>query len=1149
MPPPPPTMHLTTPIPRPAYPPPQQQQQHQQQQHVQSHSQPPERYPPPPPPAMPLQANNGLPPQQQQQQQHDPPPKIPPNQIPRPPLFTRGGSHGPSGAACLVYTASNNNNTNSNKNSSTDTGHMSGSPRGGDSSMVDVPPAADSRFVVLDRGNANPRLLRSTLSRIPVDRATLQNCCMGQDPVPLLSLLCSPLAIASQDSFLYNDDDDNDDDNDDNDTIPPPSARNDPEAIPVISGESSSSSSSSAIVSPIRCHSCMAYLNPYCTWQDDGSGNHGGTLGWLHPSSSATHFICNFCQTRTSVSSSLSSFTAANHHTSMGGLHDHSKKSSAAPQQEDYNYDTMQILAQLRLSTMARQFGTVEYNVGEGYNTRDTMVQTTHTFCYALDCTNYTNTTGSTSTSSSTNHPLLATYIQALKQVGSALCRHFQQQQQGNNKDDKPSVRPKMGVLLYQDNWIMVPYWKVVTNEDGGAELELAVAMVMDVTEQPFCPLPLDMWTNDVSTDRVLHQWNSLLDELPNLLASVTATTGVAAAASPKKYRNNLNCGGAALAVMADALHETGGRGTLLTSHRPNFGVGGLRDRQGPDYRLYANEAKERSLFLPLQGHGDSSNHHSLPFFSKEDEVAGSFYATLGTECAQARVVMDIVVTTPSSSYRTTFLDVATLAELCRITCGKFKWLQSDAGCHKSLPCIANTHSQQLTEELLRSAVTFSGADAILKVRCSSGMQVKSFLPKVSPGVCVDNSLTMDSPELELSCVTAETCIPVILDHRVGGIPKRKDASGDSPDPMVYFQSALLYTTRWGQRRVRVTTLGIRTASTVSDVFRSADFGAITTLMTRRSIETLSTARDGGALTLARDSAVQHCTNLLASYRTRTAAKSSPSGQLILPEGLQLLPLFCMSLRKSPMFRQSMRQNASGIRTGRPSITADERAFYLHYGSLVSPAMAMAYVHPNVFDITKLHTKDGEWQTPQSQPQSHTHNASQSMQETAIMESASQPYVHLPKRTHPSISCLEDDGIYIIDDGLSLFLYIGKDCSEEARGELLEPSFVPKDSSEESSLWVLSKGSDYGQRVHNMVDQLRLYSSLPSSTTSRVGRPTFPPLLLVDKRSIGPDVTDWKNNHINEVCMVDDASNEDRGYVEFLCALHRSIKRMIESKS
>jgi hypothetical protein len=143
---------------------------------------------------------------------------------------------------------------------------------------------------------------------------------------------------------------------------------------------------------------------------------------------------------------------------------------------------------------------------------------------------------------------------------------------------------------------------------------------------------------------------------------------------------------------------------------------------------------------------------------------------------------------------------------------------------------------------------------------------------------------------------------------------------------------------------------------------------------------------------------------------------------------------------------------------------------------------------------------------------------------------------------------LEDDGIYIIDDGLSLFLYIGKDCSEEAREELLEP-FVPKDTSEESSLWVLSKGSDYGQRVQNMVDQLRLYSSLPSSTTSRVGRPTFPPLLLVDKRSIGPDVTDWKNNHINEVCMVDDASNEDRGYVEFLCALHRSIKRMIESKS
>ena len=38
-----------------------------------------------------------------------------------------------------------------------------------------------------------------------------------------------------------------------------------------------------------------------------------------------------------------------------------------------------------------------------------------------------------------------------------------------------------------------------------------------------------------------------------------------------------LSCGGAALAMLAEALLELGGRGTLITWRRPNFGMSRVR--------------------------------------------------------------------------------------------------------------------------------------------------------------------------------------------------------------------------------------------------------------------------------------------------------------------------------------------------------------------------------------------------------------------------------------------------------------------------------------------------------------------------------------------------------------------------------------------
>ena len=236
-------------------------------------------------------------------------------------------------------------------------------------------------------------------------------------------------------------------------------------------------------------------------------------------------------------------------------------------------------------------------------------------------------------------------------------------------------------------------------------------------------------------------------------------------------------------------------------------------------------------------------------------------------------------------------------------------------------------------------------------------MQAKSYMPCTAPGVTIDNAMA-DSPELEMSIVDPQTSIAVLLEHRVGGIPK------DSR--MVFFQSALLYSTSFGQTKGSSFNIGSEDLFVVADVFRSADFTALTALLTRQAISNIwqSPVDNAAPLQQARDLLISKCVHILSNYRLHTSAISLPLGQLILPDRLQLLPLFCMSFLKSIMLRPSFPKRGSGIRAVKPSPTANERACGLSYGAAVLPAFAMLLVHANVFPILDLQDGAGEWQIP-----------------------------------------------------------------------------------------------------------------------------------------------------------------------------------------
>ena len=436
-----------------------------------------------------------------------------------------------------------------------------------------------------------------------------------------------------------------------------------------------------------------------------------------------------------------------------------------------------------------------------------------------------------------------------------------------------------------------------------------------------------------------------------------------------------------------------------------------------------------------------------------------------------------------------------------------------------------------------RAATAFSGNDAIFKVRCSSGVEVESFLPmSQTPGVLVDDSV-LSSPELELSTVTSDTCVAIQLRHKIGGIPKESGAS-TGRDPLAYFQTALLYTTVAGSRRVRVSTLALQSTSVPSEVFRLSDFGAVTAFTTRQAITDMLRPDGSGTHKVAREAIVNRCVDLLANYRLNTSARNSPSGQLILPEALQLLPLFCLSLRKSLIFRPSL---PKGSWSTRPSPTADERAYHVHHGAAVSPALAMLSVHSNLYVVTKLRKRDGEWINPTPLPSSSS-TIGTTADEASVASASCRPYIQLPKSAHPSITSIDDDGIYLLDDGFVLYLYVGKAVPVDVRKD-----FLVFDHNCSRQTPVISSKTDFGRKIMNIAWQIRSFCSVGGVGASLL-RPTTAPIVVVvagDAGSDGHQIEGLEHKFLEDklvTLLVDDSTGHDTFYSDFLCQLHRRIQ-------
>lgn len=351
----------------------------------------------------------------------------------------------------------------------------------------------------------------------------------------------------------------------------------------------------------------------------------------------------------------------------------------------------------------------------------------------------------------------------------------------------------------------------------------------------------------------------------------------------------------------------------------PSIGIGALS----------AREAEGRTNISS----GDKEAHKLL-------QPADMSYKTMAIELAEYQVCVDVFLTTQN------YIDIASISVIARTTGGQVYYYY---------PFSVLSDPAKLYNDLRWNITRPQGFEAVMRVRCSQGIQVQEYHGNFCKRIPTD---------VDLPGIDCDKTIMVTLKHD----DKLQDGSECA------FQCALLYTTVFGQRRIRVSTLSLPCTSMLNNLFRSADLDTQFACFLKQAANEVPSS----PLLQIRERITNLCVNVLLSYRKYCATVSS-SGQLILPEALKLLPLYTIALIKS-----------TGLRTeGR----IDDRSFWVNHVSSLPIPLAVPLVYPRMLAIHNLDTEDGD----------------------------STPGTPIPL----SSEHVSEEGIYLLENGEDCLVYIG----------------------------------------------------------------------------------------------------------------------------
>ncbi|TGO47146.1 hypothetical protein BCON_0291g00070 [Botryotinia convoluta] len=536
--------------------------------------------------------------------------------------------------------------------------------------------------------------------------------------------------------------------------------------------------------------------------------------------------------------------------------------------------------------------------------------------------------------------------------------------------------------------------------------LDQAQMMIMPDIEDPFVPLSDGLFVDPYEAKSNI---TSLLNQLPQIFSQVK---------NPEPaLLPTIN------AAMA-ALEKTGGKIVCSLSALPTWGPGRLFLRD--DGKQHGGE-QDKKLF--------TTEH---PGWRK---AADKMVAT--------GVGIDLFLAAPGGGY----LDIATIGHVAAATGGETFYYPN---------FVSPRDNEKLSHEVVRSVTRETGYQALMKVRCSNGLQISSY-----HGNFIQHTFGAD---IEFGVIDADKAMGVLFSYD-GKLDSKLDA---------HFQSALLYTTASGERRVRCSNVIASVSDQAKDCMNFVDQDAIYALIAKEAASKML----AHSLKEIRGALSEKNVDILAGYR-KNFSGSHPPGQLVLPEHLKEFSMYILGLVKSRAFKGGQEPSDRRVHDARmiKSMGALELSLYLY---------------PRMIPIHNLAPEDGF--------------------------ANEDGHLRMPPSVRASFARVEEGGVYLVDNGQNCYLWMHGQTSPNL---ILDLFGEDKDNLKAldpylSSLPVLQ--THLSAQVRNILEYLKTMRGAKA--------------LTIQLARQGLDGAEYEFARL----LVEDRNNEAQSYVDWLVHLHRHVQ-------
>lgn len=487
---------------------------------------------------------------------------------------------------------------------------------------------------------------------------------------------------------------------------------------------------------------------------------------------------------------------------------------------------------------------------------------------------------------------------------------------------------------------------------------------------------------------------------------------------------------------------------------------------------------------LPSIGEGklavrDEAAHSGKP---KESQMllnpADKFYKSFAVECNSAQVTIDLFLT--GAKYQ----DVATLSNLPRYTAGQTHF-------YPSWVCTKIEDVNKLSKEVSEHLSQEIALEAVLRVRCSTGFRMSGFFGNFfnrSSDLCSFPTFPRDQSYV----------IEVNIEENI-------------PKPVVFFQAAVLHSTCYGERRIRVMNLAIPTSSKLEDIYASADQLALTNYYTHRAIEKAL----AGSLSDGRDYLTKSVVDILNVFKKDLFPGNFTGGSsLQISTNLRMLPLLLFSLTKHLGFREQR-------------VPADHRAIALNNLGSFPIHQLVKSIYPTVYS---LHNMPDECGLPEEIVQVN--------EETGEEEVITSTEILLPDPINDTKASWENYGLYLIDNGAELFLWVSGDVVPGLVNDLFGTDNLYAVQTGKTELPEFSfEESEFNYKVRQIIGKVREQkdSIVWKSLYIIIGGSSNEPIEMTQQRDLMA-LRLWALS-----CLVEDKSQFEQGYREFLTALRGKV--------